>query len=386
MCVVGRPHTGRGHARAVGTYLIEGAAMFRLPAGEEIRRPVPPPAQLSCMTSRRSEGGRYRGGRNCSMQRARAVEKKLRPGFLRARDAEEAMTPRTAQAIWMAEGLLQVGARAIIAKLAGKQCLPAGRPAGRTLQACVQGGVDIRIDCPATQMIVDDGAAARRHRQGRQAAASGARLGVLVNAGGFAQNQRMRDRYQPGTSAEWSQTPPCDTGEMIEEMMRHGAAVAQMEEMVGFQTTHAPGWKDMYVQPPAQGLTASPMRSWSTRAGSATWKCAALTWPIARRCWSGTRPSPPCRAGRLRCRRTATHHGGHHAREQKAPELVEEGYLRLGRHGRGARDAHQGRLTTLKATIDRFNGFVAVSRCGFRARRSPTTAAGPHPPAVQTLA
>ena len=30
----------------------------------------------------------------------------------------------------------------------------------------------------------------------------------------------MRDRYQPGTSAQWTNTTPGDTGEMIEEMQR----------------------------------------------------------------------------------------------------------------------------------------------------------------------
>jgi 3-oxosteroid 1-dehydrogenase len=68
----------------------------------------------------------------------------------------------------------------------------------------------------------------------------GARYGVLVNAGGFARNQVMRDKYQPGTSTEWSATNPGDTGEMILEMMRHGAAVAQMEEMVGNQAAFPP--------------------------------------------------------------------------------------------------------------------------------------------------
>ena len=54
----------------------------------------------------------------------------------------------------------------------------------------------------------------------------------------------MRDRYQPGTSAQWSATCPGDTGEMIEEMMRIGAAVGQMEEMVGNQVTLPPGNPD----------------------------------------------------------------------------------------------------------------------------------------------
>jgi 3-oxosteroid 1-dehydrogenase len=67
---------------------------------------------------------------------------------------------------------------------------------------------------------------------------------VLINAGGFARNQRMRDKYQPGTSAQWSATCPGDTGEMIEDMMRLGAAVAQMDEMVGNQAAFPPGNPD----------------------------------------------------------------------------------------------------------------------------------------------
>jgi 3-oxosteroid 1-dehydrogenase len=68
----------------------------------------------------------------------------------------------------------------------------------------------------------------------------GARLGVLINAGGFAHNQSMRDLYQPGTSADWTATGPGDTGEMIREMIRIGAAIAQMDEMVGNQVALPP--------------------------------------------------------------------------------------------------------------------------------------------------
>ena len=81
---------------------------------------------------------------------------------------------------------------------------------------------------------------------------------MLVNAGGFSHNQAMRDRYQPGTSVKWSNAAPGDTGEMIEEMMRHGAAIGQMEEMVGYQTTLLPGTENNDVKPSAQRLTASP--------------------------------------------------------------------------------------------------------------------------------
>jgi 3-oxosteroid 1-dehydrogenase len=51
----------------------------------------------------------------------------------------------------------------------------------------------------------------------------------------------MRDKYQPGTSAKWTATPPGDTGEMIQELMKLGAPVAQMEEFVGAQMAIPPG-------------------------------------------------------------------------------------------------------------------------------------------------
>ena len=51
---------------------------------------------------------------------------------------------------------------------------------------------------------------------------------------------------------------PGDTGEMIEEMMRHGAAVAQMQERVGNQFTPQPGWEESEFRQAAQSVTAAP--------------------------------------------------------------------------------------------------------------------------------
>jgi 3-oxosteroid 1-dehydrogenase len=81
---------------------------------------------------------------------------------------------------------------------------------------------------------------------------------VLVNAGGFAQNQAMRDEYMPGTQSAWSQTNEGDMGDLHREMVRVGGVLAQMDQMVGYQTTLAPGWEGAYVSPPAQSLTGKP--------------------------------------------------------------------------------------------------------------------------------
>jgi 3-oxosteroid 1-dehydrogenase len=127
------------------------------------------------------------------------------------------------------------------------------------LHAALQAGVEIRTESPVSEIIMANNAVTGvvTVKNGRSWRV-GARLGVLVNAGGFAHNQAMRDVYQPGTSSKWSSAAPGDTGEMIQEMMRIGAAVAQMEEMVGNQATMAPGAENADVKPTAQSLTAAP--------------------------------------------------------------------------------------------------------------------------------
>src|SRR5262249_13828360 len=120
-------------------------------------------------------------------------------------------------------------------------------------------GADIRLESPVSELVIEDGQAKGvvTTKQG-QPWRVGARLGVLVGAGGFAHNQRMRDKYQPGTSKVWSSALQTDTGEMIEEMMRHGAAISQMNEMVGNQCFLVPESKEGEVQMGAQMSTAKP--------------------------------------------------------------------------------------------------------------------------------
>ena len=179
---------------------------------------------------------------------------KLRPGFLTLPAMlEEALELPKFRRSWKARGiLLKVVGRAIV-RCADGQALGVGRQ--RTAGAYAAGGPalpvsEIRTESPVRELIVENGAVTGvlTVRDGKPWRV-GARLGVLVNAGGFAHNQRMRDQYQPGTSSSWSSAAPGDTGEMIEEMMRHGAAVAQMEEMVGQQTTLAPGSENDDIKP-----------------------------------------------------------------------------------------------------------------------------------------
>jgi 3-oxosteroid 1-dehydrogenase len=86
----------------------------------------------------------------------------------------------------------------------------------------------------------------------------GARLGVLLNAGGFARNQAMLDRHIPGTRAEWSSVIAADDGAMIEEGQRLGAATAQMNTRIGMQVALPPGSEKLAVKPGLQNDICKP--------------------------------------------------------------------------------------------------------------------------------
>jgi 3-oxosteroid 1-dehydrogenase len=62
----------------------------------------------------------------------------------------------------------------------------------------------------------------------------------------------------PGTQAKWSNVPEGDTGDMHGAMERIGGMLAQMDQMVGYQTTQMPGYERGYVKPPIQSSTGKP--------------------------------------------------------------------------------------------------------------------------------
>lgn len=157
--------------------------------------------------------------------------------------------------------LLKTAVKIVAGKLTGKHWVTAGAALqGRMLKAVLdRQAAEIRTESPVSETIVEDGRAVGvvTVRDGRPWRV-GARLGVLMNAGGFSQNQAMRDRYMPGTRAAWSNGIESDTGDMHLELERHGAVLAQMDQMVGFQMSEAPGWDTDYVKPGTQGTTGKP--------------------------------------------------------------------------------------------------------------------------------
>jgi 3-oxosteroid 1-dehydrogenase len=174
-----------------------------------------------------------------------AWKAKLPPGILPVPAyLDEAMALPKMRHSWASRGILaRVLARAIGGKLRGKHLVGAGTALqGRMLHAALKAGTDIRVDTPVEKILIEDGRAAgvlvRKDGAERRI---GARLGILINAGGFARNQAMLDRFMPGISTEWTSAGLGDTGEMIEQAERLGAALAQTDMRVCSQIALPPG-------------------------------------------------------------------------------------------------------------------------------------------------
>jgi len=189
-------------------------------------------------------------------------EPRLRQGFLempvRLDDAQKIPFARNSWAI--KRTVLKVGLKLVWGKLTGKHWVTAGAALqGRMLQKVLATRADLWTESPVTELLVEDGRVVGvvTVKDGKTSRI-GARLGVLVNAGGFGKNQAMRDQYMPGTHAEWSNEIESNTGDLHVEMERIGGVLAQMDEMVGFQSTRAPGWETAYVKPGMQAVTAKP--------------------------------------------------------------------------------------------------------------------------------
>ena len=138
----------------------------------------------------------------------------------------------------------RVGARMALKRLFGHDQLGMGAALqARFINAALMAGVTFRAGTPVTRLIDEDGrvTGVLAMKSGREWRIR-AKLGVLINAGGFSHNQRMRDQFGPqGLRHEWSASNPGDTGEMIEEAVRLGADVDLMDEAWWIPSVIPPG-------------------------------------------------------------------------------------------------------------------------------------------------
>ncbi|WAG80219.1 FAD-dependent oxidoreductase [Metapseudomonas furukawaii] len=103
--------------------------------------------------------------------------------------------------------------------------------------------VPLWLECRLERLIEEEGrvVGAELVRAGRRLRVR-AQRGVVLGAGGFERNPLMRSQYHPQPSrAEWSATPPWNTGDAIRAGQALGAATALMDHSWWAPTTHVEG-------------------------------------------------------------------------------------------------------------------------------------------------
>lgn len=123
---------------------------------------------------------------------------------------------------------------------------------GRLFQIALRKNIPIWTESPVTDFLVENdrvvGVVVDRHGATIEVRA---RLGVLVNAGGFSRNLAMREKYQPKpTSVDWTVVNPGDTGDMIQAGMRLGAATDLLDESWWLPSSYAPDGRFMAFHSP----------------------------------------------------------------------------------------------------------------------------------------
>jgi 3-oxosteroid 1-dehydrogenase len=103
---------------------------------------------------------------------------------------------------------------------------------GRLRKSLMDRKVPIWLNCPARELIVEDGRAVgvRASRDGKDVTIH-ARRGVVLASGGFEHSQALREKYLPNpTSTRWSAANPNNTGDMLVAGQAAGAATALLDE------------------------------------------------------------------------------------------------------------------------------------------------------------
>lgn len=112
--------------------------------------------------------------------------------------------------------------------------------AGGLRRALLDRDVPLWLNAPMRELLEADGrvTGVEVERNGQRVRVL-AKRGVILAAGGFERNQAMRERYLPSpTQAQWSATPPNNTGDAIAAGMQLGARTALMEHVWGAPTVH----------------------------------------------------------------------------------------------------------------------------------------------------
>lgn len=137
---------------------------------------------------------------------------------------------------------LRLGAQTVLGLLSGKRLSALGQALVGRLLASLQdlGGMeDVYTDTAFVRLLTEGDRVSGVTVRGPdgQEREIRARRGVLLAAGGFSQSQPKREQYLPQpTRAEWSSAPEGQTGDILGECLRLGAALDLMERVWGAPT------------------------------------------------------------------------------------------------------------------------------------------------------
>jgi 3-oxosteroid 1-dehydrogenase len=295
---------------------------------------------------------------------------KLRPGFvpLPAHLDEAMQLPLVKRSGAAKKVLLRILGRALADKFRGRARRTAGEALqGQLLHAALKAGVEIRLDTAVSELIVD-----QDRVNGVIANVGGvdqrieAHLGVLISAGGFARNQRMLDRHIPGTSASWSSTIEADTGEMIEAAERAGAVAVQMGERIGMQIALPPGSEQMKVKAAMQNDICKPHAIAVEQSGVRFARESSSHPEFSERMLERNKSVPALPSWMICDSQYLAKYmlAGTMPGRKKPPAWTESNFLRSGETIEALAAACGIDGARLRATVDRFNGFVAEGRDG----------------------
>jgi 3-oxosteroid 1-dehydrogenase len=294
---------------------------------------------------------------------------RLRPGFRRMPAyLDEMVTMANMKTSWKAKlNIARMAVRTLKARLLGQHWTNCGEALqGRMLQAALKAGVDIRLDSPVSRLVTDDhgrvtGVIATI--DGRETSV-GARLGVLINVGGFARNQAMRDKYQGGANAQWTYAGPGDTGEMIEEAGRIGARLAQMDQILGSPITLNPGWQEQVIKTGIQSDMSKPHAIMVDRRGDRYQRETCSYMEFCKTMYERDKTVPTLPSWMI-CDSQFTKKymlAGTMPGTAKPREWYDSGYLRKADTIEDLASLCDLPPAALRRTVDRFNGFVRNNR------------------------
>lgn len=133
----------------------------------------------------------------------------------------------------------QLGTRVAIQKVTRRDVVGSGGSLqGRMLQIALRLGVEIWTETMLLDLDIQNGKVVGAHleRAGEPVHVAASK-GVLIAAGGFARNLKMRKQYQPRPASDrWTKANPGDTGEVIQIMERAGAGLGMMDQAWWIQT------------------------------------------------------------------------------------------------------------------------------------------------------